>query len=166
MVFAVVLDDRQNELAKEIFEIVSKKISCVYFGETQIEQSGDNPKITIVQNSDLSKINLKRYILFLGREGLAPICDVSGAHTVVLKSDEPLLAKTLKTFCGQILTCGMGDRDTVTINSNINKNKIVGLNRRIKTLRNQVLEETEIGFDSNNYSDFAVMCAATLLFMI
>ena len=60
----------------------------------------------------------------------------------------------------------MGDRDTITINSNINKNKIVGLNRRIKTIRNQVLEETEIGFDSEKFSDFAVMCAATLLFMM
>ncbi len=167
MVYAVVLNDEsQTDLGKEIFQIVSQKISCVYFGETEIDRKGDNPKITIVQKSEFSKIRLKRYVLFLGRHSSKQICNISSAHTAVLKSDDICSGEFLKNFNGQILACGMGDRDTITINSNTNQGKIVGLNRRIKTLKNSVLEETEIRFDSSGYSDFGVMCAASLLFMI
>lgn len=94
------INDKNNNYGKEIFSILSKKVSCIYISEREFLKIGKYPQILLVEKNNFGEISDKNHIVIIGEcEKNIDVSKYKNAHTVIIGSDnlkKSVLAVNLK----------------------------------------------------------------------
>lgn len=163
----LVNDRKNNNYGKEIFSVLSKKVSCIYISEKELLKSGKYPQILLVEKYDFERISDKNYIVVIGEcERSIDISKYQNAHTVIIGSDNLKKITFSGEFENQVIFCGMSVRDTVTLSGVIGESVTLSVNRNVLTLGGKNISEKDIIFENNGYENFSIMAAGTVLLLI
>jgi len=144
---------RLSEKAK-ICEISSGKIACEQFPSD----------FTLIFEKTPIKINAKDYILILN--GCTTAQSITGEKYCIVNSHSSDDTAIAKESLGEVITCGMSIRDSVTFSSFTSDGCVLSLQRRLKDFNGRQIDPFELPlcYDESE-NRFGILCANLLLIL-
>ena len=144
--------------------ILEEKTDVFEISDLKIEKSSPHNRITTIFKSDISSINVSGAAIFLNQN----ICaDISGERYLILDSSNSADIETAKNSSGEVITCGLSLRDSVTFSSCTEENCVINIQRSITGFDGKKIEPCEIPCRINSADDkYAVLCANLLLVLL
>ncbi len=160
----ILFSDRKDKIADEIIEIL------VYYGATLISDNCivlNNDNFTLIRQYKKCKIDVIK--------GIAVFCNNSSRfkglslpHSLIGISEDktPHSLSLIKENNLRLISCGTGNKNTVTLSSISENTYYVTLQRTLYSLNFERIEPQEIKISLNkNYTPFSVLAAVTVLLL-
>lgn len=168
MIEVLLLNDRKkNNYGKEIFSVLSEKLSGIYISDKEFIKKGKYPMILLAEKSEFKSIDNKNYIVIVGETDKSiDFNEFKNAHTVIMQSD---ISRNIISFDKtdfQVIFCGMSVRDTVTLSGVIGDSSTVSFNRTAVKLNGGEISENDIIICNKGYNDFSIMAAGAVLSLL
>ena len=149
----------KNTICKKLNEKI--KYSQISYDEIIIEPKPCD--FTVVFEKNLSKIKASYAAVILNH---ATSFDDFFCNCCIVNSANPKDAEIAKKCNGQVITCGMSLRDTVTFSSFTDEGCVLSIQRPITRFDGKTVEPFELPLTANCLEDrFAIMCSALILIL-
>lgn len=160
----ILFSERKSSAQKDIIEILTS-VGADYISDKEVNAS--NGLFTIV--SEYKKTNLKL------KNGIAVICDNTDRFNGqklpkgIIGVCEDTNTNALELFKSNgtpVISCGMGNKNTITLSSLGNKALLISLQRIITDISGDDIEPIDIKISvKKSYSTFSIMASAAVLLL-
>ena len=160
----IMLSDKENNLDRQIAEILSRKGADVVLDNIISDKQG---AFTVVNHHKLSDIATKKGIIIVTDS----IDNLKSQHlpegVVGICSEDNLNArKFFKANNTPVITCGRGSKNTLTVSSISEESMLLSLQRNIEDIKGRQIEPCEIKVNILKNEDiFSVLAATAVLLM-
>lgn len=147
-----------------VLRILKEKIDVFEVSDIQIENSSEKNALTVIFKSEVSSVNVSGAVVFLNKNKTAKI---SGERYLIFDSSNPCDIECAKISSGEVVTCGLCSRDSVTFSSLTEENCVMSIQRSISRFDGGKIEPCEIPCRIETSDDkYAVLCANLLLILL
>lgn len=155
MVMVLLLASKENKAQSEIFEIL----------ELYKSKSGQNDKFTVFSAKDFLKSDKKRGVVIITDNNISlSHSKLPRSLTGICDFENIAAIKIFESNKNPVITCGMGSKNTVTINSISDRHILLGFQRGFYGINGTFIEPSECKITlPRNYLPFSVMAAFTVL---
>ena len=166
MLAVFVGNDVDENFRKTVCSILQKQVKALEISGDKLVFSGfDAHGLVCVFSKNLKEIRADGSIVLLNN--CAGSIQISGERCCVLdgrnRSDLTLAQKS----GGEVITCGLSTRDTLTFSSYTEENCVVSLQRRLRRLDGGYAEPFELPFECQKSDDrYAILCASLILILL
>lgn len=160
----ILFSDRKSKTEKEIIEILTNS-GATYISDKAVV-SGEKA-ITIISEYKKSDIRLKKGIAILldssnrfveqkFTKEIIGICEDTNETALSIFSKNPVA----------VISCGMSNKNTVTISSKTGNSVLITLQRAINSIYGETIEPAEYKIKlRKKYNEFSVMASVTVLLL-
>ncbi len=147
-----------------VLKILRAKIDVLEISDLKIANSSPQNTLTAIFKSDIASISVSGAAVFLNKNEKTAI---SGERYLIFDSSNPCDIKAAKNSGGEVITCGLSLRDSVTFSSLTDENCVISIQRSITRFDSGKTEPREIPCKIETCDDkYAVLCANLLLILL
>ena len=150
--------------SKTVLKILKSKIEVFEISDTRIEKQTSQKAITVIFSNSPKLVNVNDAAVFLNQNTSA---EISGEKYLIFDSSNQCDIKAAKNSGGEVITCGLSLRDSVTFSSMTEENCVISIQRSITGFDGKKTEPREIPCKIEACDDkYAVLCANLLLVLL
>ena len=166
MLAAFVGDAVDENFKETVCKLLEKYVKALSVSEKEIYFSGfDKCEIICAFGRGLKEIIADDAVVFLNN-CLSPIRISNERYCVLdsLNQNDLTLAQKSR---GEVITCGLSTRDTLTFSSCTEENCVISLQRQIRRFNGSIAEPFELPINCEKHDDrYAILCASLLLILL
>lgn len=166
MLAAFVGSDVSENFKETVCRLLRKHVEVLCISNSEIHFNGFNKSeliCTFIGN--LKEVVANDATIFLNN-CLHPI-HISNERYCVLDSLNQKDLMLAQKSCGEVITCGLSMRDTLTFSSCTEEKCVISLQRQIRRFDNSIAEPFELPVSCENNDDrYAILCAYLLLILL
>ena len=165
MTTVILYGKSDGKIAAEISAMLST------YGIMRIDEKGitsniSAPRFLIIECSRAEKINLSHgIIVFIGKAEKNNKLHIKGNLRGIVFSTDMDALRIFKNTDVPVITCGMAEEDTLSLSSIQNASANICINRKIKSLKGNIIEpqEQKINIETP-ITDYSLLAASAILF--
>lgn len=147
-----------------VLKILKEKTEVFEISDAQIEKTSPQNSLIVIFKSEPCSINVSGAAIFLNKNEKTAI---SGERYLIFDSSNPSDIETAKNSGGEVITCGLSLRDSVTFSSLTEENCVISIQRSITRFDGKKTEPCEIPCKITSADDkYAVLCANLLIVLL
>lgn len=149
---------------KTVLKILKEKTELFEISDTRIEKSAHKNAITLIFANSPKLVNVKEAAVFLNQNTSA---EISNERYLVFDSSNQSDIRAAKTSSGEVITCGLSHRDSVTFSSFTEEDCVINIQRSVTGFDGKKIEPCEVPCKISTADDkYAVLCANLLLILL
>lgn len=125
-------------------------------------------KLNIIFTSDISKIELKDYIVVvIGNTSYRKLKKVDKTAHIIVDANNKGSIKALMCCKAKVYTCGFSGKDYITFSSRCESEAVVSLQRDIKLISKKTYEPFEIPcLLKDSYNDYSILASVLIMILL
>lgn len=149
---------------KTILKILKTRIEVFEISDTQIENLSPQSNLTLIFSNCPKSVNVKDAAVFLNQNMSG---EILSERYLIFNSSNQSDIEGAKKSGGEVITCGLSLRDSVTFSSITENNCVISIQRSITRFDGKKTEPREIPCKISDSDDkYAVLCANLLLVLL
>lgn len=147
-----------------VLKILKAKTEVFEISDNQIEKTAPQNALTVIFKSEIPRVSVSGAAVFLNQSKTA---EILGERYLIFDSSNPADIQTAKNSGGEVITCGLSLRDSVTFSSLTDENCVISIQRSIRRFDGGKIEPCEIPCKMCTSDDkYAVLCSNLLLILL
>lgn len=144
-----------------VLKLIKEKTEVFEISGDQIEKTAAQNVPTLIFSNSLQSVKVPDAAVFLNKNESA---EIFGEGYLIFDSSNPEDIQAAKNSGGEVITCGLSLRDSVTFSSLTEENCVISIQRSITRFDGKKTEPREIPCKIDAADDkYAVLCANLLL---
>ena len=121
-----------------------KSYRITYIKNKSLVQAGKGYEITVADMQELKSLYIHECIIIMKNDGVVPTIPLPEKSIIIVNSENVEQLTALKNTGATVLTCGVGDKDTLSCSSLTSDSITISLNREITAFSGRSILPLEI----------------------
>lgn len=135
---------KDKGLEELILSRLSKSYQVTYVKNKSLVQAGEGYEIVVADFSELKSLYVAECIIIMKSGGVVPEIPLPEKSIVIVNSENAEQIAALKSVNQRVITCGPGEKDTLSYSSFTADNIVISLNREITAFSGKKIQPLEI----------------------
>jgi len=135
---------KDKGLEELILSQLSKSYQVTYIKNKSLVQAGAGYEIVVADFSELKSLYVSECVIIMKSGGIVPEIPLPEKSIIIANSENAEQIAALKSVDSRVITCGAGEKDTLSYSSFTADSIVISLNREITAFSGKKIQPLEI----------------------